>query len=484
MFRNLSISTKLFLTFVPIFIAGIAVSVYLNNQSQEDQMQEQALESASEKAMIVRESLVNMMVESQEVNDKFLEKIRDVAKLNDLYIRIDTSRLHLAEDFIDSVRSVRLGERMQLADSKDQYDKQYGTLAFASGKQQWIRLGDNFRAMIPFKAEKKCQKCHDVQIGDILGVAHIEFPLTDIIEANQKNSQKAAMISGGFALFTILIGFIFYRVIVQKPLKNLEKAAEEIGNGNSIENFSLPSGKDEVGTLSRAFLQMQNQLQESQNTMRISTVGQVAASLVQDFRMPMQEIENAIEEIKKPELDITKKNNLLDNAKEAANLVNKMTQDLIDFTSGDLKVEKKLSSVGRLLRQVTTIVKPDLDKQQIKLETRSTYDGAANFDVDRTSRALDNIITYAANYIPPGGNITLQSDTDRDKIIFSITDNGSGIPKQFQEKIFEPFVKVVRGEGVGLDLALAKRIIEKQGGKISLQSEEGKGTTYTISIPM
>lgn len=484
MFRNLSISTKLFLTFVPIFIIGIAVSIYLNNQYQEEQMQTQALESANEKALIVRESLVNMMVESQMVDDRYLDKVKQVANLHDLYIRIDTSRLRLAEDFMDSTRAVRLGERVHLANNKEEYDIQYGNQVLSTGKQQWIRIGDDFKAMIPFIAEKKCQRCHDVQIGDVLGVAHLDFPLTKIIEANQENSQRSAMISGGVAFFVILVGFVFFRTLVQSPLKKLERASEEIGKGNMTDELSLPEGNDEVGKLGQAFAQMRGALKQSQDAIRISTVGQVAASLVQDFRAPIKEIVGAIDEIKRTPMDEKKKNDLLDEAKESAQLVNRMTQDLIDFTSGDIKVDKKLSSVGKLVRSVTTSVKPDLDRQQINFETNAKYDAQAIIDPDRTARAIDNIISYAANYIPPGGMIKLETDSDAGKLYLRIIDNGSGIPKAFQEKIFEPFVKVVQSGGVGLDLALAKKIIEKQGGKISLVSEEGKGTTYAITLPM
>ncbi|MFA5832666.1 MAG: HAMP domain-containing sensor histidine kinase [Bacteroidota bacterium] len=484
MFRNLSISTKLFLTFVPIFIVGIAASIYLNNQYQEEQMQSQALESANEKALIVRESLVNMMVESQMVDDKYLEKVKHVANLHDLYIRIDTAKLRLAEDFMDSTRAARLAERVELANNKGEYDNQYGNQVLATGKQQWIRLGDDFKAMVPFVAEKKCQRCHDVQIGDVLGVAHLDFPLTKIIEANQKNSQRSAMISGGVAFFVILVGFIFFRSLVQSPLKKLEKATEEIGKGNMSDELALPSGNDEMGKLAQAFSQMRGALKQSQDAMRISTVGQVAASLVQDFRAPIKEIVNAIDEIKKSPIDEVKKNELLDDAKESAQLVNRMTQDLIDFTSGDIKVDKKLSSVGKLIRSVTTSIKPDLDKQGIKFDTNAKYDGQAIIDPERTARALDNIISYAANYVAAGGMIKLETDSDAGKLFIRIIDNGSGIPKAFQEKIFEPFVKVVQSGGVGLDLALAKKIIEKQGGKISLVSEEEKGTTYAITLPM
>ncbi len=484
MFSNLSISTKLFLTFVPIFIIGIGVSVYLNNQYQEEQMQTQALESASEKAHILRESLVNMMVESQMVDDKYLEKVVQVANLNDLYIRLDTTRLRLAEDFMDSTRTARLGERITLANNKGDVDNEYGNQVLATGKQQWIRLGDDFKAMIPFIAEKKCQRCHDVQIGDVLGVAHLDFPLTKIIEANQQNSQRSAMISGGVAFIVILVGFVFFRSLVQSPLKKLEQATEEIGKGNMSDDLNLPDGNDEVGKLSRAFVQMRTALKQSQDAMRISTVGQLAASLVQDFRVPIKEIVNAIDEIKKSTMDETKKNELLDNAKESAQLVNRMTQDLIDFTSGDITVDKKLSSVGKFVRSVTTSVKPDLDKQQIKFETNAKYDSQAIIDPDRTARAIDNIISYAANYVPAGGMIKLETDSEAGKLYIRIIDNGSGIPKEFQEKIFEPFVKVVQSGGVGLDLALAKKIIEKQGGKITLVSDETKGSTYEITLPM
>lgn len=484
MFKNLSISTKFFLTFVPIFIIGIAVSIYLNNEYQQEQMQAQALEAANEKALIVRESLVNMMVESQMVDDKYLEKVKHAANLHELYIRIDTSRLRLAEDFMDSTRAARLGERITLANGKGEYDNEYGNKVLATGKQQWIRLGDDFKAMVPFIAEKKCLRCHDVQVGAVLGVAHLDFPLTKIIEANERNSQRSAMISGSVALVVLAAGFLFFRTLVRTPLRHLESAAEAIGKGDMNDAVALPIGNDEVGRLAGAFVQMRSALKQSQDAMRFSTVGQVAASLVQDFRSPLNTITAAIDELKRNPQDESKKQLLLDEAKESAQQVNRMTQDLIDFTSGELRVDKQLSGVGKLLRTVTATVKPGLDRQQIQFDIRERYDGQAIIDAERTTRALSNIILYASNYVPAGGRITLESDSEKGQLYFIITDTGSGIPAGFREKIFEPFVKVVRSGGVGLDLALAKRIIEKQNGSITVSSEEEKGTAYRITLPM
>jgi len=80
--------------------------------------------------------------------------------------------------------------------------------------------------------------------------------------------------------------------------------------------------------------------------------------------------------------------------------------------------------------------------------------------------------------------IRLSSEITGSELLLKITDNGSGIPDAFKEKIFEPFVKIVKGKGVGIEMALAKRMIEKQGGRIQVASKEGKGTTYSIVMPM
>ena len=276
MFRNLRLSTKLLITFVPLFIIAIAVSGDVNIALQEDLIQKQALQSAGQKAQIVREALVNQMVENQLVKDEFLERIQHSAGLNDLYIRINPENLHLRDFLQDSTRTMRLMKRMEAANAKDDIDKQYGGMALSTGQQQWLRTGDNFRAMIPFKAEKKCLSCHEVPLNHTLGVAHIEFPLTEVLSSLKQSSMQSGLISVGFSLFSIILGFMFYRTLVQKPIKKLEIAATEIGKGNLSYEMEVSEAKDELGNLSRSFDQMRAALRQSQETMRMSTVGQVA----------------------------------------------------------------------------------------------------------------------------------------------------------------------------------------------------------------
>ncbi len=484
MFRNLRLSTKLLVTFVPLLIIAIAVSGDVNIAFQQDLIQMQALQSAGQKAQIVREALVNQMVENQQVKDEFLDRIQHVAGLNNLYIRFVPENLHLREFLEDTTRAARLKKRVDYANSKDEIDNQYGNEALATGEQKWLRTGDNFRAMIPFKAEKKCLACHDVQINQPLGVAQIEFPLTDVLASIKESSVRSGMISVGFALFSIVVGFIFYRSLIQKPIKKLEKAAEEIGKGNLSYDMEVARAKDELGNLSRSFDQMRGALKQSQETVRMSTVGQVASSLIQDFRAPMRDILAAIDQIQRGPLDEEKKMHACETARSAVQVVNKMTQDLLDYTTGELKVDKKLTDVSQLMRAIAAQLKPDLDKENIKFELITGYDGSVILDPDRTRRALVNIIAYAQNYVAPNGMIRLSNEIVGTSLVFKISDNGSGIPEAFKEKVFEPFVKIVKGKGVGVEMALAKRMIEKQGGKIQIASLEGKGTTYSLIMPL
>ncbi len=484
MFRNLRLSTKLLITFVPLFIIAIAVSGDVNIVYQEDLIQKQALQSAGQKAQIVREALVNQMVENQQVKDEFLDRIQHVAGLNNLYIRMTPENLHLREFLQDSTRSARLMRRVEIANAKDEIDLQYGNEALATGQQKWLRTGDNFRAMIPFKAEKKCLSCHEVELNHTLGVAHIEFPLTDVLSSIKESSIRSGMISIAFSLFMIVLGFIFYRTLIQKPIRKLETAAEEIGKGNLNYEMESSGAKDELGKLSRSFDQMRRALKQSQEGMRMSTVGQVASSLIHDFRAPMKEILSAIDQIQRGPLDEEKKKHACESARNAVQSVNKMTQDLLDYTTGELNMDKKLTNVSQLVRSIASEIRTDLEKENIKFESLVGYDGAVILDPDRMQRAIINIIKYAQNYVPANGTIRLSDEIVGKELVFKITDNGSGIPDAFKEKIFEPFVKIVKGKGVGVEMALAKRMIEKQGGKIQVVSQEGKGTTYSITLSM
>jgi len=101
------------------------------------------------------------------------------------------------------------------------------------------------------------------------------------------------------------------------------------------------------------------------------------------------------------------------------------------------------------------------------------------------SQVFLNLIVNASQAMPQGGDITIHTQCHQDQCIIRVEDTGPGISEEIQENIFEPFftTKAV-GEGTGLGLAISQDIIRRHGGEITVQSQPGKGTIFTISLPL
>ena len=107
-------------------------------------------------------------------------------------------------------------------------------------------------------------------------------------------------------------------------------------------------------------------------------------------------------------------------------------------------------------------------------------------DITRASHVFANLMSNALRYTPPGGRITVSACADDRHVWFSVTDTGTGIPKEYQSRVFDQFFRVPGQSGVtgaGLGLAIAKEIVEAHGGSIELQSAEGKGSAFRFSLP-
>ena len=106
-------------------------------------------------------------------------------------------------------------------------------------------------------------------------------------------------------------------------------------------------------------------------------------------------------------------------------------------------------------------------------------------DAEKTSWVLNNFLTNAIKFSPAGSLITVNIEAKADKVQFSVTDSGPGIPKEYLPRIFERFFKVPGSKmtGTGLGLAISKEIIEALGGKIWVQSKIGEGSVFGFSLP-
>jgi signal transduction histidine kinase len=106
-------------------------------------------------------------------------------------------------------------------------------------------------------------------------------------------------------------------------------------------------------------------------------------------------------------------------------------------------------------------------------------------DTTRINHVFGNLLSNALKYTSPGGKITLSAKADEERVQFSVSDTGRGIPSKYLPRIFEQFFRIPdqgKEAGAGLGLAIVKEIVEAHGGTVVVESTEGKGTTFTFTL--
>ena len=189
---------------------------------------------------------------------------------------------------------------------------------------------------------------------------------------------------------------------------------------------------------------------------------------------------------------------LTDNQKEKIQIIyenstrmTRLIQDMIDsYRMGlnKLKLDMKEIGCNEIINQCMDSFKPLAEKQGIQLNNKSK-DVLITCDPNRIQQVLNNLISNALKYVPPQqGIITVSTKLDDNYLVFTVQDNGTGIPKDKQSNLFHPFYQADtsltrKSGGTGLGLSISKGLVELHGGKIWIESEEGKGSAFHFTIP-
>ena len=147
------------------------------------------------------------------------------------------------------------------------------------------------------------------------------------------------------------------------------------------------------------------------------------------------------------------------------------------------------TSINGLLEQILKRLTPIAKRRNIEITYESKREVSADVDEVKLSLALSNLVENAIKYNREEGKVWVTLDADHKFFYVKVEDNGVGIPKEFQERVFERFYRVDKARsretgGTGLGLAITKNIILLHQGAIRLKSEEGKGATFTVRIPL
>lgn len=214
---------------------------------------------------------------------------------------------------------------------------------------------------------------------------------------------------------------------------------------------------------------------------RFASIGQLAGMVSHDLRNPLSSMSAATYYLKNHygnQMDETGKE-MLFAIEKSIDYSNKIIKDLLDY-SREIKLELEATTPHSLLAASLGLIKIPAN---IQLVDNCSDDPAVNLDVGKISRVFVNLIINAFDAMPDGGTLTITNQSTKDGLEIDFTDTGTGISPESMSKLWTPLF-TTKTKGMGLGLPICKRIVEAHGGKITVESEQGKGTTFKIVLPL
>ena len=282
------------------------------------------------------------------------------------------------------------------------------------------------------------------------------------------------------------------KIMKERTKKGVYLATDEISAFKIITDSIIKDTKDNLSRRRYENLQsyakilkkkVEEQDRRLEDAARMVAIGETAAMVGHDIRNPLQAISGDLylvqEDLKK--LKGNKVNILesLDSINENLCYINKIVADLQDYAR-PLNPDIRSTDVNKIINGVlASVFVPEKTTLELEVKTNSEIKTDALF----LRRALTNLITNAIQAMPNGGKLVLCVCESGKNLIFIISDTGNGIPEEVKQRMFKPLV-TTKSKGQGLGLAVVKRLVEALKGKISFESEVGKGTKFIIELPV
>jgi signal transduction histidine kinase len=331
--------------------------------------------------------------------------------------------------------------------------------------------------------------------GTILGVA---APLTSlrwtiIVEQPESEAfaipiglQRQLVVAIALALLAMLVVGYFWGRSFINPILALTKGTRALAAGRLDERVAIDS-KDELGQLGEAFNNMADRLVELQEDVRKkerqAVFGRVAVGLVHDLSHPIQNIGNSCKLIVKMFDDMEYRDTFKRTVEREFEQVKRVLEDLRNLAKPK-PLEKFPLDVNKALHGVAESMLAGAESSGISLETEFAFGPLwIEGDVYALNRIHRNLLTNAFQATPPRGRVIVRTIRNNDQAIIEIADTGSGIPAERLNTIFDDYY-TTKKQGLGLGLALSKKMVEQLGGTISVSSQVGAGTTFTLRFPV
>jgi signal transduction histidine kinase len=376
------------------------------------------------------------------------------------------------------------------------------------------------------RASKSCLACHPVtdaertalgelKENDLMALVKISIP-TDAVEAGV-HKNRAFLIATALVTVVLIMGasYVIVRYVIVKPVKHLKEVSDAIAAGELNVRSEIQTG-DEFEDLSHAFNRMLRNLVSMQDRWRkvnsdldrkVDELAQANMALYESNRLKSDFLATMSHELRTPlnsilgfsevllssdqltEKQLRWVRNIQTSGDRLLNLINDIL-DLAKIEAGKMLVHLEEFSIHDVCEGLLNMFRPLAEKKNIDL--RGQIDPNIPLlrqDVVKLQQILSNLLSNAIKFTPEGGRVLLKVEGSSLDVIFTVTDTGVGIAAEEQDLVFEKFRQsgnplTREHAGTGLGLSIVRELSKLLGGEVTLHSELGRGSTFTVRLPL
>ena len=297
--------------------------------------------------------------------------------------------------------------------------------------------------------------------------------------------RRSLWISGGLTAAAALVLATVIARQITGPVRRLAAATADIARGRLDRRIENP-GSDEVGQLAGAFNSMADSLQRQEELRR-----SMMADIAHELRTPLSVMRGNLEAMLDGLLEPTPEQVQVLHGQSVA--LSRLIDDLRTLSlaaEGHLELARQSTDVGELTRRVVAEMEPTAKERDVTLSVQAPpTSSTVMLDADRISQALRNLIDNALRHTPRDGRVVVDVSPGTKRMTVSVTDTGEGITPEDLPHVFDRFYRADGSRsratgGSGLGLAIVKQLVEAHGGHVWAESEQGRGSVFSFSLPL
>lgn len=368
----------------------------------------------------------------------------------------------------------------------------------ALGKIKELEIGKHLVEIFNYSdREPQLTWLHKFKEGQGLTLL-LQEPASNLLEG-QRDIQIKSFLVGVIVLIVAITLIVLFASRITSPLKRLANLMEKAGKGEFTGRINLKS-KDEIGQLARVFNKMLEELanrdaeiegakQKLIQSEKMSAFGQMSAGIAHEVKNPLAGILGYAQIAKKKLEDKPEIANYLEIIEKETTRCKEIVENLMKFARQEKATLSRID-INKAVKDSVRLVEHQITVSGIKIVQIYASDGSPIYvegNTNQIQQVMLNLMLNAQHAMENKGTLTVTTHLDepRGRVMIMVSDTGCGMSEEVKARIFEPFYTTKGvGKGTGLGLAVSLGIIKDHKGSIDVDSTTGKGTTFTISLPL